>query len=292
MDALQSYYASFMSSSSIVYQSRNPGTGHTMPTVNYGGACDQTVSPWIGKCGYDGAGKALTQIYGALAAPATTLSGSIVSIAQGSFIADPASHSLADTAYAYVPASCAKGELCRVHVAFHGCEQEATGAIGSDFYLNAGYNPWADTNHIIVLYPQTIASNSSPSNANACWDWWGYDSANYSQKTGPQMAMVRAMLGSLASGSSGDASAPPPPPPPADAGSKAEAATPPPPPPPPTKTCFVANNYAQVVAGRAHQQGGYVYADGSNQKMGLFTLAITTSLEETSPGYYAIATCP
>jgi poly(3-hydroxybutyrate) depolymerase len=292
MDSLESYYASFLSSSSIVYESRHPKTAHTMPTLSYGGNCDQTVSPWIGDCGYDGAGMALGQIYGTLAAPATTLSGTVVSIAQGNFIASPSSHSLADTAYAYVPASCAKGDLCRVHIAFHGCEQEATGGVGSDFYLHAGYNEWADTNHIIVLYPQTIASNSSPSNPDACWDWWGYDSADYAQQTGPQMAMVRAMLGSLATGGSGDGGTSPPPK--TDSGAADAAPAPPAPPSPPTPapTCFVDNNYAQVVAGRATQSLGEVYANGSKDSMGLFTLATITSLKETSPGYYVVGTCP
>jgi poly(3-hydroxybutyrate) depolymerase len=290
MDALQTYYATFMSSSSIFYQSRNPGTAHTMPTLDYGGDCDQTVSPWIGDCDYDGAGKALTQIYGTLAAPATTLSGTVISIPQGNFIADPASHSLADTAYAYVPASCASGALCRIHVAFHGCEQEATGGVGSDFYLHAGYNVWADTNNIIVLYPQTIASNSSPSNPDACWDWWGYDSADYSQQTGPQMAMVRAMLGFFASGGTVDGGSTPPPS--GDSGTADAAAPPPPPPPAPTATCYVDNNYDQVVAGRATQSLGEVYANGSHDSLGLFTLATITSLKETSPGYYVVGSCP
>ena len=66
-----------------------------------------------------------------LAPAATTLSGSYVSIAQGDFISNPASHSLADTAYAYVPSACAAGDTCRVHVAFHGCDQEASGVVGS-----------------------------------------------------------------------------------------------------------------------------------------------------------------
>src|ERR1700722_4258807 len=52
MDSLQSYYETFMSSSSILYVSRNPKTAHTMPTLTYGGNCDQTVSPWIGDCNY------------------------------------------------------------------------------------------------------------------------------------------------------------------------------------------------------------------------------------------------
>ncbi|MPY51333.1 extracellular catalytic domain type 1 short-chain-length polyhydroxyalkanoate depolymerase [Streptomyces acidicola] len=58
--------------------------------------------------------------------------------------------------------------------------------------------------------------------------------------------------------------------------------------------CFTDNNYNQVAAGRAHQSGGYVYAGGSNQNMGLYNVAVTHTLEETSPGYYVIADsgCP
>jgi poly(hydroxyalkanoate) depolymerase family esterase len=61
-----------------------------------------------------------------------------------------------------------------------------------------------------------------------------------------------------------------------------------------TPVCFTANNYAQVQAGRAYQSGGYAYADGSNQLMGLWSLGINSTLEETSPGYYVVTTgtCP
>jgi hypothetical protein len=76
--------------------------------------------------------------------------------------------------------------------------QEATGSVGDKFYKNAGYNAWADTNHIIVLYPQTIVGMGTESNPQACWDWWGYDSADYAKKSGPQMNMVRKMIDFLA----------------------------------------------------------------------------------------------
>ncbi|WP_249162099.1 extracellular catalytic domain type 1 short-chain-length polyhydroxyalkanoate depolymerase [Actinospica acidithermotolerans] len=61
-----------------------------------------------------------------------------------------------------------------------------------------------------------------------------------------------------------------------------------------TPTCYTANNYAQTVAGRAYMSLGYVYADGSNQNMGLDNTYATNTLEETSPGYYVInnGTCP
>ncbi|WEO93467.1 PHB depolymerase family esterase [Streptomyces sp. FXJ1.172] len=53
--------------------------------------------------------------------------------------------------------------------------------------------------------------------------------------------------------------------------------------------CYTDNNYNQVVAGRAHQSGGYTYADGSDQNMGLYNVAVTHTLKETSPGYFVIA---
>ncbi|MFS4093140.1 PHB depolymerase family esterase [Streptomyces sp. AF1A] len=53
--------------------------------------------------------------------------------------------------------------------------------------------------------------------------------------------------------------------------------------------CYTADNYSQVQAGRAHQSGGYTYANGSNQNMGLYNVAITHTLKETSPGYFVIA---
>lgn len=61
-----------------------------------------------------------------------------------------------------------------------------------------------------------------------------------------------------------------------------------------TPQCFTANNYEQTVAGRAYQQLGYTYADGSNDAMGLWNVATTTTLEETAPGYYIVKTgsCP
>jgi poly(3-hydroxybutyrate) depolymerase len=197
MDALDQYYGAFLDAASIQYESRHAGTVHTFPTTSYGNACGVSSTPWLSNCAYDGAGKALAQIYGTLAPPATTLGGQFVSIAQGDFVASPASHSLADTAYAYVPASCAAGETCRIHVSFHGCAQNVAG-VGDAYYKHAGWNEWADTNHLVVLYPQTIASNGTPSNPNACWDWWGYDDADYANKKGAQMAMVRAMLDHLA----------------------------------------------------------------------------------------------
>ncbi|MFI2645126.1 PHB depolymerase family esterase [Streptomyces sp. NPDC018610] len=57
----------------------------------------------------------------------------------------------------------------------------------------------------------------------------------------------------------------------------------------PAPKCYTDNNYNQVRAGRAHQSGGYTYANGSNQNMGLYNVAITHTLKETSPAYFVLA---
>ncbi|MGW4384730.1 extracellular catalytic domain type 1 short-chain-length polyhydroxyalkanoate depolymerase [Kitasatospora sp. NPDC004531] len=56
-----------------------------------------------------------------------------------------------------------------------------------------------------------------------------------------------------------------------------------------TPRCWTDNNYNQVAAGRAHQSGGYVYANGSGQSMGLWNLFVTHTLKETPAGYFVLA---
>lgn len=53
--------------------------------------------------------------------------------------------------------------------------------------------------------------------------------------------------------------------------------------------CFTATNYAQVAAGRARTAGGYVYANGSDENMGLYNVFVTHTLRESPPGYFVIA---
>ncbi|MFJ6196239.1 alpha/beta hydrolase family esterase [Micromonospora sp. NPDC092111] len=53
-------------------------------------------------------------------------------------------------------------------------------------------------------------------------------------------------------------------------------------------TCVTASNYAHVAAGRAYQSGGYAYALGSNQRMGLYNTFYTSTLKQTAPTYWVI----
>ncbi|MFF8863973.1 alpha/beta hydrolase family esterase [Streptomyces sp. NPDC015139] len=61
-----------------------------------------------------------------------------------------------------------------------------------------------------------------------------------------------------------------------------------------TAACWTASNYAQVQAGRATTSGGYAYAVGSRQNMGLYNTFVTHTLKESPTGYYTLADsgCP
>jgi poly(hydroxyalkanoate) depolymerase family esterase len=53
--------------------------------------------------------------------------------------------------------------------------------------------------------------------------------------------------------------------------------------------CVTASNYTHVQAGRAHQSLGYVYANGSEQFMGLYNTFETHTLKQTGPNFWVIA---
>jgi poly(3-hydroxybutyrate) depolymerase len=171
--------------------------GHAMVTERSGGTCGATEPPYIVDCDYDTAGALLAHLLGPLKPPADKEGGRLSAFDQKPF-ADGNAHaiSLADDGFVYVPAACA-AERCAVHVAFHGCRQNAD-AVGERFVREAGYNRWADTNRVIVLYPQTIARYFYVYNPRGCWDWWGYTGVQYATKAAPQIRAVMAMVDRLA----------------------------------------------------------------------------------------------
>ncbi|MEU3413888.1 PHB depolymerase family esterase [Streptomyces sp. NPDC006658] len=63
---------------------------------------------------------------------------------------------------------------------------------------------------------------------------------------------------------------------------------------PGTAACWTASNYAHVQAGRATVGGGYTYAVGSGQNMGLYNTFVTHTLKESPTGYFTLADsgCP
>ena len=172
-------------------------SGHGVPTKSFGINCEMTESPFINNCGFDAASALLHYINDTPLSRSETNSnldnkGKIIAINQAEYLLKNDSNTLADTGYLYAPKSCINGEKCKLHIAFHGCQQNQE-SIEMQFIENAGYNEWADQNNTVILYPQTTASDV-PLNPKACWDWWGCTGDNYQTKNGKQMKHVYQMV--------------------------------------------------------------------------------------------------
>ncbi len=170
---------------STVTEDNGREMAHTFPTESYGTACTTSEAPYIGKCGFDGAGEILSALYADTPVAAATADGELRSFDQKAYLPEGKDAMLADTGFVYVPKACAAGEICGLHIALHGCQQNAD-AVGKAFATDAGYNRWADARHLVVLYPQTRASYA-PLNPKACWDWWGYSGTDYDTRQGVQL---------------------------------------------------------------------------------------------------------
>jgi len=196
MKKVQSYYGNYIHSSNIV-EVFNISSEHSFVTDNYGNKCDFLGSPYMNNCGFDSAGALLGWLLGGLNPRTTSNPQLIQTLDQKSFIplVGPDVAAMADTAYVYVPTNCKAKTGCRIHVVFHGCEQTLTN-IGKEFYMNAGYNEWAEANNILILYPQAKITDLNP---KGCWDWWGYTGADYATKDAVQIATVKKMLDYISS---------------------------------------------------------------------------------------------
>lgn len=171
----------------------NVPAGHGFVTEDKGPVCAYTGKPYIVDCDYDQAGALLTQIYGPLNPRADTASGTFLLFDQTPYTADLTNHGLSDRGLVYVPKVCSEAGGCRVHVAFHGCGQNRT-FVGDTFARDTGFARWADTNRLIVLFPQTA---TTPLNPQGCWDWWGYTGRKYLTRGAPQIVAVQRMVEKL-----------------------------------------------------------------------------------------------
>lgn len=168
--------------------------GHAFVTEDSGGACDESEAPYIVDCNYDMAGALLAHVYGGLNPRASEPAGEVVIFSQTEFLEGLGTHGMADAGAVYISPSCRNERGCRVHIAFHGCGQNMS-AVGEAFVTDSGFMNWADSNRLIVLFPQV---SSTPANPQACWDWWGYTGRQFLTRDAPQIVAVRRMLQRLA----------------------------------------------------------------------------------------------
>lgn len=199
VDTVDLYYHAFVSKENISYE-KHVTANHAMITTEFGNSCEAFATPYINDCDFDAAERLLGHIYGDLNPKAADADlQPIVEFDQREFFAiEDKSVSMNDLGHIYVPKECSDGYTCRLHVAFHGCAQHQE-EIGDAFFTKAAYNNWAETNRIVVLYPQATDWSESVffryrENPAGCWDWWGYSGGNFATKEGKQIKAVGAML--------------------------------------------------------------------------------------------------
>lgn len=170
--------------------------------------------PYINNGGFMQSWDILNHIYGPLEKPSKQLSGSILRFDQTEFFDGLERASMSKFAYAYVPKAVTEGAPCRVHIAMHGCKQgynyinyvngrpdtQNSPPYGNRYFTTTGYNQIADSNNLIILYPQAQGIDSDGvQNPDGCWDWWGYTSEDpenpdYYSKNAIQIQAIYRML--------------------------------------------------------------------------------------------------
>lgn len=167
--------------------------GHAFVTESEGAACERSGDPYVVDCDYDQAGELLKHIYGTLQAGSVAPTGQYIEFDQRPFHTGQMPDGMADNGVVYVPASCVKTSGCRIHIAFHGCAQNRE-KVGDAFVKQTGFARWADTNQLLVLFPQVETTVSNP---QGCWDWWGYTGNDYLTRNAPQIVSVFHMIEAL-----------------------------------------------------------------------------------------------
>jgi poly(3-hydroxybutyrate) depolymerase len=177
----------------------NYSAEHAWITNKYGNSCSTLGSPYINNCNLDFAHEFLRQAFKDMNVAwndtmAPLLLENFYTFDQTQFGAS-SSLSLGNTGYMYVPEQCksaSSGVKCHLHLNWHGCTQDANN-LGMEYVMYTEINEWAESNNIVVLYPQATA-NILQDNPEACFDWWGFIASNYATKEGPQIDIFRQMI--------------------------------------------------------------------------------------------------
>jgi poly(3-hydroxybutyrate) depolymerase len=172
--------------------------GHGFVSQRAEQACERNGSPYLVNCNYDLAGAILAHIYGDLSPAGDISQGRFIAFDQSEFVEAASRHGLDRVGRAFVPDACRTAPggspTCRVHVAYHGCNQGRE-IVGDRFVGRSGFARWAATNRLVVLFPQI---KRSALNLQGCWDWWGYTGRNFLTRRAPQITAVYSMLERLA----------------------------------------------------------------------------------------------
>ena len=155
--------------------------------------------PFINKCptsGFDLSSRMFQHIYGELAPREPAIDGNLRILPQRRYFpanCTSAQVGMDESAYIYVPRPCVNDVAsCRVHVAYHGCGVQR-GVMGPNWATHIGLLEWAETNALLVLFPQA----NTAVDAAACWDWTGETGPEFDTREGLQLTTVANMLRDL-----------------------------------------------------------------------------------------------
>lgn len=201
----------------IAYDDSVPA-GHSIITDNPEDSPLHTNQPpYINRGGFMQSHDILRHIYGTLKPPSSQLTGRLIRFDQTEFFGGESRASMSEFGYAYVPRAVEEGAAARVHIALHGCKQgynytnyvngrpdiNNVPPYGNRYVTTTGYNHIADSNNIIVLYPQAEGRDGGDAqNPDGCWDWWGYTSPDpskpdYYSRNAIQIRAIHGMLSRL-----------------------------------------------------------------------------------------------
>jgi len=167
---------------------------HSFLTDGETPACGHTGPPYLNGCHYDQAKAVLQQLYGTLQEARPAIEASFVRFDQTPLLSGLPEANFDPVGMAYIPSDCRERSSCAVHVVFHGCKQ-GLAAVQDQFVKGSGYARWAESNRLILLFPQIRPGDLNP---NGCWDWWGYSGPHFLERDAPQMLGVKRMIDRLA----------------------------------------------------------------------------------------------
>ena len=162
-------------------------------------SCGFLGSPFLNVCEYDMAGKMLAHLYGGLNARVAAVEENFLAIEQSDYFPPdltPEQLGMNIRGFAYVPASCRENpDGCSIHVMYHGCNSGIDTNVGDRIFRYWGGNGWAESNALMLLYPQAFGSN--------CWDWTGTQAGTtdplHDTRDGMQINVVNRMVSALRS---------------------------------------------------------------------------------------------
>jgi hypothetical protein len=136
---------------------------HSWVTDNWRSNCTYLGFLYINNCGVDVAGDSLKHVFGEMNPRNLNINpkDNIVQFDQSHYtIVHPLLISMANIGYLYIPKSCYSNK-CKLLIFFTGCGMDNIDDPDA-FDERTGYNYWADTNNIVILFPQMRKTVLSP----------------------------------------------------------------------------------------------------------------------------------